>query len=75
MLLGILLRDALANPDDFARFVDVEQLRGSNGTLDWADVSAALAALLDTHPYLAAPPSQLPRPRGREALRSFLTGA
>lgn len=75
MLLGIVLRDVLADPTDFARFVDVGRLRGPDGALRWGDVRAALAALLDERPYLAAPETDDPRPRGRSALRSLLTGA
>lgn len=75
MLLAIVLRDVLADPADFGRFVDVDRLRGEDGNLEWGNVRAALGALLDERPYLAAPETADPRPRGRSALRSFLTGA
>jgi hypothetical protein len=75
MLLGIVLRDVLADPADFARFVDVDRLRSADGGLVWAEVRAALGVLLDERPYLAAPQTNDPRPRGRNALRSLLTGA
>ncbi|MBT2485734.1 MULTISPECIES: hypothetical protein [unclassified Microbacterium] len=75
MLLGIVLRDVLADPADFARFVDVDRLYGADGALIWADVWTQLEQLLAARPYLAAPQSDDPRPRGRRALSLFSTGA
>ncbi|MDR6141404.1 hypothetical protein QE375_000958 [Microbacterium foliorum] len=75
MLLGIVLRDVLADPADFARFVNVDRLYGDDGALIWADVWVQLEQLLAARPYLAAPPSDSPRPRGRGALSWFSTGA
>ncbi|MFJ4255173.1 hypothetical protein [Microbacterium sp. NPDC090003] len=75
MLLGIVLRDVLADPADFARFVNVDRLYGPDGALIWGDVYAQLEQLLEARPYLAAPQSDDPRPRGRRALSWFSTGA
>ncbi|WP_454113347.1 hypothetical protein [Microbacterium maritypicum] len=75
MLLGIVLRDVLADPADFARFVDIDRLYGVDGALIWGDVYAQLEQLLAARPYLAAPPSDVPRPRGLRALSLFSTGA
>lgn len=74
ILLGVVLRDVLAEPADFALFVDVERLRGPSGALIWPDVYATLDRLLTDRPYLAAPASDSPRPRGRGALSWLLTG-
>ncbi|KJQ54663.1 hypothetical protein [Microbacterium sp. SA39] len=75
MLLGIVLRDVLADPADFARFVDVDALHSADGTLVWAEIWATLDRLLADRPYLAATATDSPRPRGRRALSWFSTGA
>lgn len=73
MLLGIVLRDVLENPDDFERFVELADLVTPSGALDWNAVDRELDRLVDERPYLASPTSENPWRSGRRALSWFAT--
>ncbi|MGA1826997.1 hypothetical protein [Microbacterium sp.] len=72
MLLGIYLRGRLADPTDFDIYVDADTIIDRTGRIVWARVDALLEELLSSKPYLAAPVTTDPWPRGQSAL-SWLT--
>lgn len=71
-LLGVWLRGVLADPADFARYVDTSTVLGEHGELVWAAVDRAVEQLLAERPYLATQ-QENPWMRGTSALEWFVT--
>lgn len=55
MLLGVYLRDQLADPADFEVYVDAASVVDRSGRIVWTRVDVLVAELLTVKPHLAAP--------------------
>lgn len=72
MLLGVYLRERLADPSDFAVYVDLATVTDHDGRLRWDRIAVLVDELLDAKPHLATPDSGNPATRARSALSSLL---
>lgn len=72
MLLGVYLRDRLADPTDFELLVGRATVTDGEGRIVWALVDQCVAEIIASRPGLAA--GELPRRRGTSAVDWFSTG-
>lgn len=64
MLLGVFLRDRLADPADFEVYVGAGAVVDRRGAIVWGRVDQLLEELLAAKPYLAASDGAAPLRRG-----------
>lgn len=74
MLLGVFLRDRLADPADFDIYIGLAAVTDPGGRIVWARVDLMLAELLASKPHLAAPEGSVPLRRGVSAVDFFTAG-
>lgn len=74
MLLGVFLRDRLADPADFDVYIGAGAVTDSRGRILWARVDLLLDELLKAKPHLAAPEGAVPLRRGVSAVDFFTAG-
>lgn len=73
MLLGVYLRERLADPSDFHLFVGIESVTDRSGRIVWTRVDTLLDELLAMKPHLATR-AETPWSRGTTAVDWFLSG-
>ena len=74
-LLGLFLRERLADPSDFETYVDLATVVDRRGAVNWVRVDLLLEELLTAKPHLALTPDDVnPFQRGLSAVEWFTNG-
>jgi hypothetical protein len=74
MLLGVYLRERLADPRDFDVYIGMDAVVDERGRIVWTRVDLLISELLAARPHLAATREELPWQRGVSAVDWFSTG-
>lgn len=64
MLLGVVLREKLADPSDFDTYIGAEAVTDVSGRIVWRRLVLLVDELLERKPHLAATPVEDPFRRG-----------